>query len=648
MPASDIIRLSDSNTTIDLAYDTTGAGFQAMASGVKFGITEHAHLWHESEWLEGEMLVRENVKNKRWSMKLALMTNDDPDEISNRLIALNLLAKKARRYWKDRNADRVYLEIQLDGATNWTRYDVFDIEFQAADIFDYYNRQASTDDVIFGDAIEIEIVTEPYGYGAERSLENKLKNSNFQHDYNSDGLADGWLLTADSGYPVATLDTGTFLIGSQSQKLVASSSTDNEGIIYVGGDTYTRIGYSQNNYVASLWVHRESGDDNITLEMIDSLDQVLSSTTYDDATTTREDSNGNTWKLLDASTVGLSGASGAVTYHLRRKTASEETTFYVDRGYYESPRTSHPDAWASYCLLHNHLDNTTIGVTPYLDIVDIPGDQPPTVRYEFWCAQYMKSFFAGIWKNKGNREVCAPQVWVDFNTTAAGGRSGDGVDETNVDTNWTTIATDASFSINNVPGSYMIGAAVHNADDIDAYFRAGYTADDAAVTPTYTYSEPQLLDVDTKFKMLLVGPFQTKDYSNAFTAEARQTTILQMKRQAGSGNAQVDFFEYFPVNEKGFIVIKNTQESDQSVTVKLAKDRNLWRASSINTVPSPDAIHYDQSEMLGDGLELEPRYAQRLVVSSVGDDSHHELLTAATIYTQIFYRPRTEFLLGTE
>lgn len=178
---SDTIQLSDGTTTISLNASAAGAKFQALANAVNLGLPPHENLMHTSDFSDGDVLVRERLGNRRWAMRLKIDSNSSDDQIADQLIALNRFVRQARRHWVKKDVDKVYLEISLSGSSTTTKYDVVDIEYDVADIFDYFNRQSG--DVKFGDAFAIQVVTKPWGYGDTVSLVSSQTIQNCTDDY---------------------------------------------------------------------------------------------------------------------------------------------------------------------------------------------------------------------------------------------------------------------------------------------------------------------------------------------------------------------------------------------------------------------------------------------------------------------------------
>jgi len=370
MARTDVFRLSDGTTTIDLYYDTSAPGFQMMTGGNEFGLPQHSHLYHSSDWQDGDEIVRERLTNRTWPMKLKIETSD-VDDIPDHLATLNKLVRNARRHWIERDVDEVYLEIQLEGAANWTRYGVVDVKYNRLDLWDYFNRQGN--DIAFGDAFKVTVVTTPDGYGAVETLKNSLGTPHFEEDEDADGLADHW---AGNGSPTTTLDTSIYLVGTQSQKVV----TDNSGTDGIYSDTVATSGVQ--NFVSYAWVYRSSANDDITLDVQADGSGSIGTASYDAAVPTAEGAGGNTWKRLDVIGATTTGDT-TLTMRLERLTgdASENTTFYADKTYLQLGATTRPKAWASGAALRNHYQSDGEGCINYLDMADVLGDLPAHTKF---------------------------------------------------------------------------------------------------------------------------------------------------------------------------------------------------------------------------------------------------------------------------
>ena len=121
---ADAVKLSDGTTHIDLYFDTSG--FEMKIDGSDFGVADHDNTMHAPVDRDGESVVRHRLENIEWPLSLAVQGTDN-DAVIDNINALGKLSEQARRYEILEDVDKVYLQIQLDGCSNWTRFDVKDV-----------------------------------------------------------------------------------------------------------------------------------------------------------------------------------------------------------------------------------------------------------------------------------------------------------------------------------------------------------------------------------------------------------------------------------------------------------------------------------------------------------------------------------------
>jgi len=356
---ADAINLTDGTTTIQLYYDTSG--FELISSGLQFGLPEHELLWHKSDWQDGETLIRENLRNREWPMKLAVR-GSTADGLANTLIAFNRLVRQARRYDSQGDVDKVYMTFTPDGGQT-TNYDVAEVRYDQLAFMEYFNRQQG--EVMFGEGFRIAVVTKPWGYGTEVTLANELGTPHFEEDGDSDGLADQWTRVAGT---TTALDTTTYLFGTQSQHLT-TPTTATSGIY---SDAVTVSGVD--NIAAYAWVYRGgSGTDDITADVQADVTGSVGTATYDTATETDIGAAGNTWYRLDV-TGSTTASDTSASLYIRRLAGTATTDFYVDKCYLGLAATAVPAGWMSTRNIVNHHD-TDEGDINYVDFW-VPGDLP--------------------------------------------------------------------------------------------------------------------------------------------------------------------------------------------------------------------------------------------------------------------------------
>jgi len=639
----DIIRLSNGTTAdnIDLYYDVTGAGFQLLADGMVFGIPEHQMLWHSSDYQSGDTIIREKVGNRTFPLRLVLDSNSDDDEIGNQLTALNRMTRQAREYQRGENVSRVYLQIQLDGATNWTRFDVKDITVNTADIFNYYNRKTGTG-IKFGDGISMTITTAPWGYGAAETLANEIGTPHFQEDGNDDGLADEW---TESGAPTTAIESTIYLCGSQSQKVTC----DNAGTDGIYSDAIACS--NSQDFACYAWVYTSEGDE-VTLDVVGDDGGSIDTIGYAGITTTDTGADGNTWYRMGI-TGAAGGADSTLQVRLERLTgdAAATTIFYVDKCYMRLGSTSFPDAWMSCRRTRNCKDNTA-GRINYIDIEDIPGDTPAKWEWHLdnTSADDVQDYIVAT-----NRRYGAPAAF--YNT----------IDK---DTVTTLALTDTSAVSNPIysSGSYLscdfagtqtitsrvsytLGKETyrgrHNVwlsgcdispsvDTIKFYVRA-----DFASGAYYSDSEEVSMSSVGSWRWQNCGLIDIPGYTIPEDETLSGTGVLYLmaRRASGAGSLQWDQIYLIPTEVDALIGDIPFSVSDGDTIHIEDSESPCWVEFSGGTQVHVPAI--------GNTPQLEPSDFQRLSSAFHMNLANPYQAATAEINNTIIYKPRTEFLLGT-
>lgn len=647
MARSDTLQLSDGTTTLTLMFDSA-PGFQMLAQGNEFGLPEHDSLEHASDWQDGSDYVRTRLKNRIWPMRLAIRKSTTADDVADELMELNRLVRQARRYWEGGDVDKVYLHLQLEGATNWTRYDVVDVKYDSLALWNYFNRAA--EEIVFGEGFSIQIITKPWGYGAEVTLENSVPDPHFMEDGNSDGLADCWnLVTAAT----LSIDTTKYLIGGQSQEVITPTS----GGSGIRSDTWAVSGAQ--NACGYAWVFRETGTDDIMAWLNADSTGNIGYMLYSSATTTAQDSQGNTWRRLD-----ISGATTAsdTTLDIRigrnSGAANMRNVFYVDKCYVQVGVTSLPAAgWSSCKTIKNHYETATEGAIPYIDVVDIPGDLDAETKWKL--SDFSSShIFMGRWSKDGG--IADFTFWEDATATADTNRTENAYDYTTASmggSGWTTVSSDTTNFEDNKQGAFYVLIAHKCIDAMDVQWRLYCTASGDRV---YTTAPITVTHVAGQWTLLALGPIRALNYQDIDgNAAAYPYHHINVQVRPGGGDVTwpkgtafgVDFLCYVPTDESGCIAYLPSGDSATADSYTWLYEDRLGnpRGFAIGSlVPSGYAI-YSKAEMLGNIPQLTPDKEQRFIVmfSGTGDGvGIHDLTSGESLEATIYYRPRTEFLLG--
>jgi hypothetical protein len=646
---TDVLKLSDGTTDCDLMF-SSAPGFQLLAGGLKFATPEHENLYHSSEWQDGEELARHKLENRVWPMKLALKSSSSDDNIANELIKLNRLIRQARRYQLAGDVSKVYLHIKLDGATNWTRFDLIDAVLESADIFSYFNRKSG--DVKFDGAIGLELTTTSFGYGEEVALANELGTPHFEEDGDSDGLADQW--NESAGTETTSLDTTIYLLGSQSQEVI-TNTTSSHGIY---SDTVTVSGVD--NIASYAWLFCTSGSDEVTLDVQADSTGSIGTATYSAATETDTGANSNTWKRLDV--IGSTTASDTtLTMRVERLSggASKATTFYIDKTYLQLDATSVPDGWASCRRIYQHSDSDE-GTVVYIDVVGIHGDLPAPIKIETPSVS-LDAGFGTTWiaiRNDTEANIATTDYFQDLTGNADNARIGNTYATITPDTTAADLSSTTISNLNKHTRRFRVLASLY---DIEAYdgggtlaeFRVGrrYTGEGVALATYNDYKQ-----ITSELTPPLTTPYRWVDLgiidyriegANADDVSQSLSGIvnIQAKRTSGSSAVRADAFMLFPVES---MFMFDGDDKVGAVTLSALDEQDI-------AYYSPSVLNrYEVLSSLGTIPRLEPDKVNRLFMlfgGDIGNPSSGQQPAsnpADTVDTKITYRPRTEFLLGTD
>jgi hypothetical protein len=620
---SDVIKLSDGTTDIDLYYDTDA--FVMMQEGNNFGIPEHQRVMHESDFSDGQTIIRNTLGNRMWPMQLAVYGSDN-DAVVDNLNALSRFAKQARRYQLDETRSEVYLQVQLDGMTNWTRFSVIDIEYDSAAFFNYFN--LGEDKLIFGDGLTLTIITDPIGYGEEVTLKNYLKNPHFEEvntgiDQGS-GAAKHW---NDDGSPTLTFDWDIRVCGARSQKVVTDASSNQA--IY--SDTVSCS--SSQDFACYVWVHKASGDD-ISLYVSGDASGVIDTATYSAAAETKTGANGNTWKRLEVT--GTTGASDStLTVGVQRSLgdATAATTFYVDQSYLQLGASSIPSGWASYYSINNHYQPSS-SIIPYLDVCDIPGDEPADCKFVIDETDSNTSIRYLYMMNSAQDNIASMRFFLDSddagvpggtNTVTDSDRSGGSYGNFTTSSTFADVARFAPSDWSDWYLSYVVFAAVNVGSGLE--FRIEYPP--VGNYPQYNTGETSVAHTN-QWELLNLGVINQISANDEFIFAAK------------GGDVNYDFFYCVSISDGYSIIDWGTYviggaSSPQAIIDPMENLRYTKTGAGI--IQSTSNAH------LGDYIQAKPGRFNRIIMIGTGDENVHTPANG-NIEVTLTYRPRTELLLG--
>jgi len=622
MATVDTIKITDGTTDISLILDT--AGFEMLASGGDFGISNHDNLYHKSDWLDGEMLVREKTENKTWSFKLAVRGTTD-DAIINTIKEFNKMSRQARQYHISRDVAKVYLYIKLAGATHATYYDIIDIQAKGLGLLDYMNRNMG--EVVFGDGLSVDIITEPFGYGDVQILENELPNPHFEEDSNSDGDPDFWTVTGSpaTGERVTSLSR----VGSASVYILGTGG--------LNSDTLTPDTLSM-SVVGYAYIYISTYADSVQVGLYNVTDS-----SYIDT------ENADTGIVGSWQKVSVAGTLPSYkTISLRIEAVNGEVK--IDQTYLQFSDTE-PIGWMSYKQLINHHDDDE-GDINYIDVADIGGDVEAKTRITLITNTGANVGAPTIWMGKRTKGNIYHRLTLDSteedstptSTTADGDYSfGEYSNYT-----LTSLSAWSSFIYWDFPngtdaldfnGKFML-LLVGDSFDSDVYFKAQYVFSLTAMAET----EPVLGSGKDILELgILDLPPGFKDVSGV--VYAHKIRVQAYNGTGSSAGCAVDYLLMMPLSnyrilkQQGYLLIDGTGVADDGIVMG-----DIYGLNAPGDTYRDASIYYG----LGEQIVLDPMKSERLTFLWLGFGASSSAYNPQqSHYVRIDYLPRTEFLIGT-
>jgi hypothetical protein len=350
-----------------------------------------------------------------FTMHILADTSEDINDIENKIAAMKRWVdgadQQALRYHMAGDSDEILLKVQPNGSTNAT---VHSVKWGFVDDGrSFYSGQqrgtAHARDVV------VMLNLEPYGRAEnDITLRNDLFNSpHFIEESVTGGLAAGWIA---AGTPTLTLDTSTYLIGGQSQKVVFGSDASGHGI-----ESDTVANASDTDVVGYVWVYVEAGSEpRMRIIDKDSADSPLVTVNCvagdEDKSVIGPD--GNTWRRFSVTYGSISSNHDVAMKVDSLDRSGGAPTFFVDGAYLELGTIVVPDAWASSSNIDNRNDYATTSQATenylnYIDVWGVPGDAPALARWFFDCSlnSNAESMIASM---RGQQfDYVAPAHWIE-------------------------------------------------------------------------------------------------------------------------------------------------------------------------------------------------------------------------------------------
>jgi len=641
---------------LELALNTND--LQLLVPGSEMGAPQHENIWHTSPWVSGERLVRHRVKNRTWPVRLLAGDKNSAspaDDLADALAALERLVLQARRAQTDEDVEEIGLYIKLDGASRATYYTVLDMECSGMSLLEEISRLRKDAQASFV------LVTKPFGYGDQETLENWLLTPHFEEDGNADGLADNW---TESGTPTTTLDTDTYLCGSQSQKVV----TDTAGTDGIYADTVYCSGNQGDSFVAYAWVYKASGDE-VTLDVVGDVSGSLGTATYSAATTTATGEGNNTWYRLEVTgTVGASDTT--LTFRVERLSgdAAAATTYYVDKCYLQLDASAVPTAWCSQRTIYQHSD-ADAGKVCYLDVTDVPGDVEAETEFMLYANSTGIGYVHAGRRSAGRKQAAGGY----YQSLPAVGDTAYSADATRINGGtWTTTPTSTwapvgdthpvyGLQTNGLSGRFRAFASINDANGSSAteaeradfwlHVYPGNVIDTEAVKTTQMDHNTRWQWVDLGFvdiaRPTLRAHFSTDTDDNDMQAFLQ----LMTKRDTGSYAISCDALLLIPLETDAFL----TFEAGVITTTLIWHLTNLGIDEDVALVRDTVGASWwweQKPELLGHVPRLYPKLFHRFywlaTTTVLSGGTYYKNLSVPSDYVRIrtTYRPRTKFLIG--
>jgi len=376
-----LVQLSDGTQNIDLIFDAASQPNFAANYGYRVQHEETVVARHRPDAATPQPVSGYDLPS---SLFLTMDVKGLPDTRLNKIAELKRWVdgadQQALRHAIVGDVDKITLTIQIPNATNATTYTVrwgF-----VDDGTSYYTAAADLNSRTRAAVVMVRL--EPYGEGAEITLRNDLASSPhmIQDSNGAGGVADGMNPIAGFGNPV--LDTTTWLIGGQSQRM------DFADVGPSGFQTAAATpAATTDDAVAYVWI--ASSGKVITMELIDGSGNIY-------VTRTHTPANPQAFDFVVAGSDGTLWYRYSMTSYTTRTSSDLRLKIYNDSsgtgkmwidGLYlqvEPNGTAQPvpDGWASTANIFNRYDPTQANTERinYIDTWGIPGDSLALGRWE--------------------------------------------------------------------------------------------------------------------------------------------------------------------------------------------------------------------------------------------------------------------------
>jgi len=269
--------------------------------------------------------------------------------------------ERASDYSTSGIGSQVKLRRKWNNATNQVDFHVLEGMVRIADEFDTIHQVNNTV------MATLELICEPFAYGAEETIENFVADPGFE--VAGTALAD-WTQN-HTGNGTSARDTSVKKDGNGSLKLVMTSSDDDE--IIERHQTLADVDAGE-VWSFQCWVRVDALSNCKVVMGLDyntGTDVTVETTTVNASSFVKLTSNNNT----------VPGSVTSMVLRLRLEATDDSATgtVYIDN-VVAVQASAVPSAWASSRSIANHYDDAAQASTNYIDIHDVPGDVPALLQ----------------------------------------------------------------------------------------------------------------------------------------------------------------------------------------------------------------------------------------------------------------------------
>ena len=347
------LQLLNDDTTINLNDGTnySGTGFMAPVPPRRLASGGQNLFRHGSD-------LQERVfQNRRVAVSIRINGTSQDNLIAN-INTLSALVERASDYSTSGIGSQVKLRRKWNNATNQVDFHVLEGMVRIADEFDTIHQ---VNNAVMA---TLELICEPFAYGAEETIENYVLDPGFE--VAGTALADWTESKTATG--TTSRDTSVKKDGNASLKLVMTNS-GGSGQVIERNQVLADVDAGE-VWSFQCWVRVDAlSNCKVVMEL-----DYNTGTDVEVSTTTV---NASEFVKLTAANNTVPGSVTQVTLRIRLEaTAGSATgTVYVD-DVIAVLASAAPSAWASSRSIANHFDDAAQASTNYIDIHDVPGDVP--------------------------------------------------------------------------------------------------------------------------------------------------------------------------------------------------------------------------------------------------------------------------------